>query len=237
MKWYQIAFLIFSTLTVNSCSDKDERTSEVGEKPSEEFQQTITGSPVPYYVHWLWLSFQDISGNDLVKGIEYYTNDTVKGGSEYSMLVRTGETVEGGDEEHGGFVKPELFTLDLFYNGSYYPVQEIPKLTYYKKLQCKFFPGANPDYSYLSFCTQSAKYYTFAEIIAFRLKCPYLFGNDSEHYIITYWKKQSDDLIRIYGEAPICYRIEFGDKEYEITGNSLYTNVATIIVDNATSQN
>ncbi|MDR2911434.1 MAG: hypothetical protein LBV47_08775 [Bacteroidales bacterium] len=104
-------------------------------------------------------------------------------------------------------------------------------------------PGVNPDCNYLYFDFKSYKIYglpsallygipakeiPFTEKIILRLTCPYLFGDNEAHDIVTWW----EPYIYENGEESIyavCYRIEFEGKEITLDGQ--HYDVPTIILD------
>ncbi|MDR2146347.1 MAG: hypothetical protein LBE91_07810 [Tannerella sp.] len=83
---------------------------------------------------------------------------------------------------------------------------------------------------YLYFSESSIKVESCSALertMTLKLTCPYVFGDDKEREIVTFW--EADDLER---PDMVCYRIEFDGEE--ITGithifNYLYE--ATIILD------
>ena len=155
---------------------------------------------ISFTIHPLYLSFQDTSGNDLVKGIGF-------------DVWRDGGYVTGGEEDVGGIVKPELFTLEfVFENGIPNPNLSISPLMALQKetlLEAKL--GLKNDY--LSFYPRSFSDQPFVEKITFKMTCPYIFRDYAKHDIVTWWKKHPSI-------SPICYRIEFEGKEItEITYN------------------
>ena len=246
MKALKFAVIILTALALNSCNDKDESTPAVTKLcrcRATEDTYTIPSISNPYYHHSLWLSFQDDSGNDLMKGIGFDTWS-----SEVAGLVT------GGEDDYGGPVKSELFTLEyVFEDGipnvwdswvdhmgvlhEYYPTMTLQKDRAYEEWMQDLIAGSF-DYNYLRFDTQSRKYVgvpeallygssisicDFAEKIIFRLTCPYIFGNDKAHDIITWWSPLGENLA-------VCYSVEYGGKEFPIEGNVSY-QFATIILN------
>ena len=136
----------------------------------------------PYYDHYLWLSFQDEAGNDLVKGIGIYDPDA----------VITDETVVG-------LVQRDLYTLDIIFEEGVPNMWKLIPQPWFesdtKYPEVAFSKGKSDetivksDYDLLVFRTQSYREYflidppyadthpPFAEKIIFRLSCPYLFRN------------------------------------------------------------
>ena len=201
MKTLKFTVLILTMLTVNGC-DKDPKN------------EPIIDGINSYYDHLLSLSFQDVSGNDLLEGLE---------------IVKLYDL--------GGTVKPELYTLDIiFEDGIPNPWQQA-NTTY--AIYNKRYPELTlntGNYNSLIFTTQSYKYTglpeallygssiekaEFAEKITFRVTCSYLFGNNETHDIVTWWKQPES------GFLSIPYRVEFEGKEFPIENNV----VATIILN------
>ena len=177
---------------------------------------------VSLFEYTLFINIQDLSGNDLLKGIGF-------------------EDSNPANEPFGRYVKLDLYTLEVVFPE---PCMDIyhPKPQYGVILD-DFFPklsisinGIASDYindnvSYLALSTQSwinDECSKPAEMLIFKISCAYIFGNDAEHEIVTYWKKG-----REITNSRICYRIELEGKEFtEIT--YLWQNQmskATIILD------
>ena len=168
---------------------------------------------VAFRQHMFWLSFQDISGNDLLKGSE--------------SVWQTGK------------IKPEFYTLEyIFEEGVCNPYNLVSNANviydeFYPRVGFDVTPPILPvniNYKYLWFDIKSdIEFGDFAEKIICRLTCPYLFGNNEAHDIVTWWKP----YIYENGESSIyavCYRVEFGGKEITI---DVFENaaVATIVLD------
>ena len=160
------------------------------------------------------INFQDASGNDLVKGI---------GLKEESWPVDIPE-----EQAKSGSVNPDLYTL-------YYIVPE-PCRSY--TAPSRFDPPTITMYTYDGLCFLTFGYGHFEsqcpaiEVITFKLKCPYVFGNDAFHELVTYWEKAYRNGSVTYFK---CNRIEFeGSVITDITiGDGLsgsYTSIATIIL-------
>ncbi|MDR2910387.1 MAG: hypothetical protein LBV47_03350 [Bacteroidales bacterium] len=86
-------------------------------------------------------------------------------------------------------------------------------------------PGVNPDLNYLIFNFSSYRIYglpmsllygipsrevPFTEKVIFRLTCPYLFGDNEAHDIITWWELSGETF------AANCYRMEFEGNEFNV---------------------
>ena len=172
------------------------------------------GNFYPFYEHWLWLSFQDTSGNDLVKGIGYnwWQSDVVP-----------------EEEAGGGPVNPDLYTLKIIFPENAVDVWEKspeirPELTLIKPNYGEW--NSSKGY-YLNFSTSSVKKDN-VEMLTFKLSCPYVFGDNSTHEIVTYWRKSN-----VPKGTVKCYRIVFDGKEInEITyENYEQISLAKIVLD------
>ena len=235
MKTLKFIILILALL-ISSCSDKDE--SLQGEEvlvpdPCIPCSEVVieTGDIYLYEgmflplgpsscSHELLLSFRDASGNDLVKGIEFW-------GNNYPSLSYD---VPGGDTHAKGIVKRELHTLDYIYEDNY--VEPFYPHSFFRPMGLRKgepfsekYTEMNSNYDYLYF--QSYAYgdgvimgedmppnfkpATYAKKITFRLTCSYLFGDDEAHDIVTWWKPIYDT--EKGARSPICYSIEFDGKE------------------------
>ena len=178
-------------------------------------QEKEAPNDYPFYDHILYISFQDASGNDLVKGIEF------------DWFQPEGAIIT---EEAGGTVKPDLFTLEyVFPDGRQNPWKPEPKsgvilekrepvLGYGRGFGINWKESSEmSNYDYFGFEIHSTRRQWDASnekdivlscpVITIRLSCPYLFGNDAVHDIVTYWEPV--DPI-----ATKCYRVEFAGKEY-----------------------
>ena len=200
--------LLLTMLIINSCG-KDENKEDT-------INPLCRDCCHPYYGHVLWLGFQDVSGNDLLKG------------SEFELLYNYNGIFDT--------VKPEFYTLEIIYDkGIINPWVEpghykngtddiiYPKL-YIANESFVSLGFLNNGREYLQFFTESTRLAgNFPKKIIFRLKCPYLFGDNKVHDIVTWWK-----FIDTYC-APLCYRIEYGGKKFpvEIIDNAI---VATIVL-------
>lgn len=243
MKTLKFTGLLLSVLIINSCA----KTIKEVEVEEEKFS-----AHNGFYIHRFFLSFQDASGNDLVKGIGV---DTV-----------SANVFLAGDPA-GGNVSPYLYTLEIDFEDGipniskpssiYYSEavttnynNNIYNNSYYKPfpmylLKAEAFEWQYPDvaidgnYDYLRFYILGSPVYNgyennndkkipFSEKITFTLKCPHLFGDNEAHEIITWWKPNEE---RVF--YTICYRIEFGGKKFtEIITNEYATfSVATLVLD------
>ena len=223
MKTLKLTVLILTMLIINSCTSKEESPTEEPQEVEDEIEIPPNVSlgitafypyGIPFSLQQLLLSFQDKSGNDLVKGIGFWSNYWLAFNPvDSTRLVYTG--TEGGETDAWGVVNSELYTLEYAFNGIPYDKNiladydwEKPPLGFRRgKPFSKKYPELNGNYDYLFFNTVSR-----TGKITFKLSCPYLFGDDAVHDIDTWWKYEEDI------EFPICYRIEFGGKEItEIT--------------------
>ena len=159
--------------------------------------------------YYLDLSFQDVSGNDLVKGIELNASS--------------------------GPVKDSLFTLDII-------VSEPCKNWDNKIYNTPARPGFEPDVNRpgLGMVKYNSYYYLTngfylpvndcpeEKILTYKLKCPYVFGDDAVHEFVTYWDIPKDKT----NHSAKCYRIEFEGNEITPTPMDKYEQsyTATIIL-------
>jgi len=204
MKILKFAGLLLSILIINSCTQdyKDE----------VEDESTVIGKDgedPPYYIHNLYLRFHDASGNDLVKGIG---------------IDKTSPNITIGGVAAGSNVNPDLYTLY---------VEGIPKLIeslYFlsgEAFEWLYPDIANGNYDNLRFRFISPYFGSFTEKIIFKLKCPYLFGDDTTHEIITWWKPSTKA-----NGCTFCYRIELADKEFTpMDEEKTYFSIATVILE------
>ena len=193
-----------------------------------------TGLPATSYIHRLFLSFQDASGNDLVESVS----------SNLLQFMK-----EDGESRYN--LKPELYSLEYVYENInqdpwkqkisaviYDPIY--PKISLHNgKWLNEEYPEVNSDYYYLDFYGRSLNsfyYYIwqgrnikvpFAKKIIIKLKYPDLFGDDAIHEIVTFWKPYTSPPAHA-----ICYRIVFKGKEVTVTQTKYDAfSVATIVLD------
>ena len=108
-------------------------------------------------------------------------------------------------------VKPESYIVIDKLNAT------ISQRLYYKEI--KFMA----DYDYYLCLNAMRDLYEFSEKIVFRFKCFSLFGDNNEHNIVAWWKRNDNNSIA-------CYRVEYEGKEFPL--NKLYNlQTVTIILD------
>lgn len=157
-----------------------------------------------FVVYNLGLSFQDVSGNDLVKGI---------GLEEWSA----GTSMENA---LWGSVKPDLYVLDIIVSE---PCKNWDNEIYNAPDRPGFIPDVNRPklgierhdngdcYLTNSFglpvndCPEEKK-------LTYKLKCPYVFGDEAVHEFVTYWDipKTKSSSSEYFAK---CYRIAFEGNE------------------------
>ena len=151
----------------------------------------------------LWIRFQDTLGNDLVKGIDWTWQPYISLNQEETQAIINKNkklyTLE--------VVYPEVYMLSTGY-GYYY--LDINENNHYLSFQ----PQVSPS-RYLG------KELPPADKIIYKLSCPYIFGDDAVHEIVTYWKPDKSGYQR-----QLCYLIEFEGKEFPVE-----ESFATIILD------
>jgi len=173
-------------------------------------QRKDADSIIDYWYNTILFSVQDISGNDLVKGIEFdWWQSDLEPDEEFAV---------------GGGVKSELYSLDIvFPDPSMDPFEQykamnsspdiilddfIPKRLLLKKINGYSYLGVQPTSIRHNFLDWKVCYPP-AGMLTFKLRCPYVFGDNAEHEIVTYWKPYTQILND-------CYRVEFDGKEYAL---------------------
>ncbi|MDH6304504.1 hypothetical protein M2459_001237 [Parabacteroides sp. PF5-5] len=163
--------------------------------------------------YYLALSFQDASGNDLVKGIG---------------LEEWGDPTDIPDEyTQSGYVKRDLYILDIVASKACRDViLSKDKRPQNHSLSMDRFDG----YSFLEngfgFDIEDC---SDEKVITYKLRCPYVFDDYEKHEFVTYWEipKIHDGV----GYAK-CIRVEFEDKVFNpITSNDDGYNRIVIILD------
>ena len=159
------------------------------------------------------ISFKDTSGKDLVKGIKYdwHRSDSIP-----------------EEESSGGIIEKELYSLDVIYPdpimspylyripGAHYseldlksliPVLALGKMHGTGTYGLAFQPNSRMRDLY------TGAYILRADKITYKLRCFYIFGDNEEHVLVTYWKpcEYCDDYPKTWFNT--LYRIEFDGKE------------------------
>jgi len=194
----------------------------------------IEDGEYPFYTYTLYLNILDASGNDRIKGIEIVdtTNNFAFYDAEHSLVP----------------IKHDLYTLDIvFPEGStnLYIVEPLsggqpmnhPELFLYNR----------NGYNYIGIDVASYKFTwpDLEEIIppvgkfVFQVTCPYIFGDEAVHEIVTWWeldpnfsKNYENELTPIY-----CHSIEFENKEITNLANVddspfwRYASIASLTLD------
>jgi len=173
----------------------------------------------------LILSFQDTSGNDLVKGIDL---------EEWSPSNAPME------EAQAGSVNSSLFKLDIILPE---PCKDWDNEIYNTRARPGYIPAVlRPGFGYEKLDND---YYALqstlsipkddcptTKMLTYKMKCPYIFGDDTVHEFVTYWDIPKNKNARnVYGK---CFRIEFEERVFtEINCNdelakNVYRNIVTI---------
>jgi hypothetical protein len=164
----------------------------------------------------LALNFQDALGNDLVNGI-----GLDKGSNSISE-----------EQAQTGYVKRELYTLNIIASQ---PCEDVidTKTKHFKpddpQLGMKRFNDCcyltNDFGLFTNDCPEEKK-------LTYRLKCPSVFGDETEHEFVTYW--EIPVLQNKFAKA-ICTRIEFEGKVFTPTlTQDGYSYRVTIILEDVT---
>jgi len=149
----------------------------------------------------LFLGVQDADGDDLVKGVEG---------------IKTSFTPWGPE------IKSDLYTFEIIYPD---PCMDV-YYNHYHSGEVGFIPddiGQHPpiqvvkldDRYSLIFDVKTNNYECcpcpFANSLTFKLSCPYIFGDDIVHEIITYWREA---VVDPYRQRIFCDRIVLDGKDY-----------------------
>ena len=159
---------------------------------------------LPYFDYFLYLRILDASGNNIAKGIDCYVWDS-----------ETGKDSEVVSNDGGGEVKPDLYTMEVVfpepcmdpYNPALVPGAISFDVTGPTLAVHKF---DNDYYLFLDTSTnrQEEDACPPAEMLTFKLKCPYMFGDDAVHDIVTYWKEGN-----VPTNSRVCYRVVLDGKD------------------------
>lgn len=165
----------------------------------------------PEFVYYnLYLNFRDRSGNDLVKGIPLSAFSGSVEDSLYTLDIIVSEPCSNWDNDiYNAPAKPG-FEPDVNR-----PRLSLSKYNGYSYLRNQFSLPVND-------CPQQ-------EILTYKIKYPYIFGDDEVHELVTYWEIPKDKR----NPSAKCYRIEFEDNEITPTtmDNYEYNYTAAIILE------
>lgn len=132
-------------------------------------------------IYMIALCFQDALGNNVSEGI----------GTEE---LRTGASIKNANE---GTVNPDLYSLDIvsdpddyttLYGFSLGMIKSDKLGTCLTNYYCRFRENNN------------------VRKLTYKLQCPYIFGDEETHELVTYWELSKNTYAK-------CYRIEFGGQE------------------------
>jgi len=168
---------------------------------------------LPYYDYYLRLSILDAAGNDIVKRIG----------------LLDGQSLDGFF--WGATVKPDLYTMEVVFPEPCMDIYHPQPMegVIYDECVPKLAVDILGDNYYLVLRTISDHHDECpnpAKTLTFKLKCPELFGDDSTHEIVTYWKEGNT-------QCRLCYRFELDGKEYTQISYEQYDQIscATVILD------
>lgn len=210
-----LGLLTLTIISLSSCEKIFEKLFAQGVEPD-------------HTTYWLYIGFQDASGNDLVKGIG---------------LLQGAPSNVPEEQAASGDVKRDLYVFDIILSESCW---NFDNENYYTATPHR--PGIIPavNRSSLGMERRDNGYYYLTnqfrinvkdcpeeKILRYRLKCPYVFGDEAVHEFVTYWNiPKKKDLWTYYA---ICNRMEFEGKvitpisyEYKKNVNISY---ATIILE------
>ena len=158
----------------------------------------------------LYLSFQDVSGNDLVKGIEFHDSLGSVEDSLYNLDIIVSEPCWNWDNYIYNAPARPGFEPDVNR-----PILGLSRYNGYSYLTNQFGIPVND-------CPEQ-------KVLTYKLKCPYLFGDDAVHELVTYWDIPKDKI----NPSAKCYRIEFEGNEITPTpmDNYEYNYTAVIILE------
>jgi hypothetical protein len=207
MRPIKIFSLLMLTFVISTCSNEERK----------DFKK---GGIYPNIEHFLLLSFQDTSGNNLVEGIGVVNSEC----SPDSTWCN---------------VQPDLYSLEVIYpesafdifkyhleNNYFYPssgcklscLNDIfPTLTVFNTRNSKnILEGDNLAIYVLSFRPDNV------EMLTYMLSCPYIFGDDKVHEIVSYWRTPEDSM---NDRCRACYRVVIDGKEFtELAYDNLEQN-------------
>ena len=154
----------------------------------------------------LYLNFQDSSGNDLVNGIEINNSLDISKDS-YALDIIISEPCWNWDNDSYNTPAKSGFEPDV--NS---PKLGISKYNGYSYLTNQF---GLP----LEDCPTQ-------EILTYKIKCPYIFGDDTVHELITYWDIPKGKR----NPSAKCYRIAFEGNEITPSPMDNYDYVYTAAI-------
>ena len=178
-----IALLLFMLL-LSSCNQN---------KNDDEFVIGGCGGGPFHRLMWLYFSFQDVEGNDLLQGL--------------------------GDSS--GLIKRELFTLGYIHPDL--RIMRSNRVLVGREIwlsrsgDATYLPNNGYDRLRIPFSAPSrsgGEIIPFPEWITIRLSMPHIFGDDAVREITTYWKSYYGPCCRGERHLIYCYRVEFEGREF-----------------------
>ena len=197
---------VFSVVQDHAVVDKN-MNYKYGNKDDDDDEMSCLCVIDGYDYDLLRVSFLDVLGNDLIKGIGYswWQSDIIP-----------------EEEAIGGLVNKGLFTIDhtryppskILYNEAIVDLPGPPKPIYTVYEPTLSLIKENGFY-YFEFSSGYSHPDPPAEIITRILGCPYVFGDEETHEIVTYWELVDPKLrpTAYANNRRFCNRIEFGGKE------------------------
>jgi hypothetical protein len=161
--------------------------------------------PPESVVYNLGLSFQNVSGNDLVKGI---------GLVEWSPDTPM-------EDAQWGTVTPDLYVLDIIV---FEPCANWDNEIYNTPARPGFIPDVNRPKLGMQRNNNGICYLNNSfsvpvndcpeeRILTYKLKNPYVFGDEAVHEFVTYWDIPKSNYAHTSERFAKCYRIEFDGVE------------------------
>jgi hypothetical protein len=154
----------------------------------------------PCHEYLLLLTIHDVHGRDILQDMPIQDS------------FSPGATIIPDKYGWDGVVKPELYKLDIV----------LPELCFVSKKPAtqktdkKLIMSKLHNNFYLGFCEKSTPSCPPVETITFKLTCPFIFGDSSEHIIISNWN--SSGKFRTSDNFPRneCYSITVDGKEWHV---------------------
>ena len=145
---------------------------------------------LPHTGYSLFLRFQDTSGNDLIQGIDYSSG--VVNSDLYTLNIVFSEPCNTYDTDIFNFPpKPGFFPDNNF------PKLLIGNSSGHSHLIIDFILPTND-------CPEE-------KMVTYKLKCPYIFGDDNVHELVAYWNFSK---VSSFCTSADCYSAEFDGKEF-----------------------
>lgn len=192
MKHYSLIVTLFTVITLSSCN---EIIDDIVAATHHDDMTHLT-----YYDYNLSISFRDSTGKDLVKGMGL-------------------EELENKSRTTPDYINTDLFRLNIKLSSAKKntTVMRLDLLQYDNNVSLFLNEYDDSKYEFVSHrLQQELQDYDFQDSMTYELTCPYIFGDEKQHMIKTWWTKSADDITKVYNDTHYnaqCTRITIDGRD------------------------